>query len=87
MRTIVPAFPRITVDPGVCLGKPCVRGLRIPVEVVLIHLAAGNETAQILDELPQLEAEDIVECLRFGAWLAANPVGSWLIAPGMTFAD
>lgn len=65
-------FPRITVNPQVCLGQPCVRGLRIPVSVVLVHLAAGKSTEEILDEFPLLEAEDLPECLRYAAWLASS---------------
>lgn len=65
-------FTRLTVDPRVCGGQPCVRGLRIPVSVVLKQLAAGKTSQQILDELPELEAEDIPECLRFAAWLASG---------------
>ena len=63
---------RITVDPRVCGGQPCVRGLRIPVSLVLRHLAAGRTSAQIIDEFPELEATDIAECLRYTAWLASG---------------
>lgn len=65
-------FPRITVDPQVCLGQPCVRGLRIPVSVVLAHLAGGKAASEILDEFPELDAEDLAECLRYAAWLASS---------------
>lgn len=65
-------FSRLTVDPRVCGGQPCVRGLRIPVSVVLKHLAAGKTPEQIIDELPELEREDITECLRYAAWLASG---------------
>ncbi len=63
---------RISVDPQICGGQPCVRGLRIPVSVVLKYLAAGKSTADIIDELPELEAEDINDCLRYAAWLASG---------------
>ncbi len=66
------ALTRITIDPHVCGGQPCVRGLRIPVSVVLKYLAAGKSPAQILDEFPELEADDIAECLRYAAWLASG---------------
>jgi Protein of unknown function (DUF433) len=49
-----PYFPRITVDPALCQGKPCIRGLRIPVCVVLVDLAASQDAAQLLDELLRL---------------------------------
>jgi len=63
-------FKRITVDPNVCTGKPCIRGLRFPVSRVLGLLAAGEEKAAILRAYPYLEAEDIDEALRYAAWLA-----------------
>lgn len=63
---------RITVDPHVCGGQPCVRGLRIPVSLVLKHLAAGRTPEQIVDEFPELEIDDIRECLRYAAWLASG---------------
>lgn len=65
-------LPRITVDPMVCGGQPCVRGIRIPVALVLRHLASGQTTAQILADYPELEAEDVSECLRYAAWLASG---------------
>ena len=63
---------RITVDPLICGGQPCVRGPRIPVASVLRHLRAGPTAEQILDELPELEADDIEACLRFAARLASG---------------
>jgi uncharacterized protein (DUF433 family) len=59
---------RITIEPRVCGGEPCVRGLRIPVSLlVLRHLAAGQQPQQIVAEYPELEIEDIAECLRYAA--------------------
>jgi uncharacterized protein (DUF433 family) len=63
---------RITADPRVCGGQPCVRGLRIPVALVLKHLAAGQTPEQVLAEYPELQLEDIHECLRYAAWLASG---------------
>jgi uncharacterized protein (DUF433 family) len=63
---------RITVEPTVCQGQPCVRGLRIPVSLVLKYLADGRTSAEIVDEFPELELEDIGECLRYAAWLASG---------------
>ena len=62
---------RITADPRTRQGLPCVRGLWIPVSVVLRHLAAGKTSAEIVEELPAFEPEDIPECLRYAAWLGA----------------
>jgi uncharacterized protein (DUF433 family) len=63
---------RITVEPTVCQGQPSVRGLRIPVSLVLKYLADGKTAAEIVDEFPELELEDIGECLRYAAWLASG---------------
>ena len=67
---------RITVDPQVCGGQACVRGLRIPVALVLNYLAAGRNAAQIVDEFPELEVEDTAECLQYAAWLATGRRGN-----------
>lgn len=60
-------FNRITVDPAQMGGVPCVRELRIPVATVLHLLAGGMREEEILSEYPDLEIEDIRECLRFAA--------------------
>jgi uncharacterized protein (DUF433 family) len=57
----------ITIEPGKRGGKPCIRGLRITVYDVLEYLAAGMAQEQILDDLPDLRAEDIRACLAFAA--------------------
>ena len=56
---------RITADPGIFDGKPVVRGLRISVEMILALLAAGETTATILDDHPELEPDDIRACLAY----------------------
>ncbi len=63
-------FERITVDPHVCTGKPCIRGLRFPVSRLLGLLASGETKETILRAYPYLEAEDIDEALRYAAYLA-----------------
>lgn len=65
---------RITLNPEQCGGRPCVRGLRIRVTDVLELLAAGLSTEQILDELPDLEAEDIPACLNYAVRKLDHPV-------------
>lgn len=60
-------FERITVDAAQMGGVPCVRHLRIPVATVLRLLAGGLSEAEILSEYPDLQREDIRECLRFAA--------------------
>lgn len=63
-------FERITVDPQVCTGKPCIRGLRFPVSRLLGLLASGETNESILRAYPYLEADDIHEVLRYAACLA-----------------
>jgi uncharacterized protein (DUF433 family) len=65
---------RITVDPAVCGGRPCIRGLRIRVSDVLDLLANGLSTQQVLAELPDLEPGDIEACLRFASERLDQPV-------------
>jgi uncharacterized protein (DUF433 family) len=63
-------FARITVDPKVCTGKPCIRGLRFPVTRLLGLLASGETKETILKAYPYLEPEDIDEALRYASYLA-----------------
>jgi uncharacterized protein (DUF433 family) len=63
-------FARITIDPAVCTGKPCIRGIRFPVSRLLGLLAAGETRESILASYPYLESGDIDEALRYAAWLA-----------------
>jgi uncharacterized protein (DUF433 family) len=57
----------ITIEPGKRSGKPCIRGLRITVTDALEYLAAGMSVEQIIDDFPDLTAEDIRACLAFAA--------------------
>jgi len=59
---------RITFDPAVMGGKPCVRGLRVTVGTIVGLLAAGKSKEEILAEYPYLEAADIQACLSYAAW-------------------
>jgi uncharacterized protein (DUF433 family) len=67
IETAMSNFERITVDPAQMGGVPCVRQLRIPVATVLRLLAGGLSEHEILAEYPDLQIEDIRECLRFAA--------------------
>ncbi len=58
---------RISVDPNICFGKPCIRGHRIWVALILDLLASGSTTAQILADYPGLAEADILACLAYGA--------------------
>ena len=64
------SLTRITLDPAVMGGKPCIRGLRVTVETIVGLVAAGHSTEDILHFYPYLEAEDITEALEYAAWRA-----------------
>jgi uncharacterized protein (DUF433 family) len=63
----MPFFPRISIDPNVRFGKPCVKGTRLTVGEVLGHLASGATESELLANFPQLTHEDVLECLAFAA--------------------
>lgn len=63
-------FPRITRDPAVMGGRPCIRGLRVTVGMVLANLGAGVAVDELLSAYPYIEHEDVLEAIRYGAWLA-----------------
>ena len=62
-----PLLSRISVDPNVCFGKPCVRGARIWVSLLLDFLASGMTTEQIREEYPHLTRDDILAAIAYGA--------------------
>ena len=66
------SLKRITVDPCVMSGHPCIRGMRVTVANVLRMLAARHNAKQILEAYPYLEAEDIDACLEYAALLASD---------------
>ncbi len=65
---------RITVNPARCGGRPCIRGMRIRVTDVLDLLAAGLSAAEILDEMPDLEADDIRASVAYASRRVDHPV-------------
>ena len=65
--TVAPQFDRITVEPGKCGGKPCIRGMRITVRRVLELLAAHPDRASVLAEYPYLEDADLQQALHYAA--------------------
>ena len=66
------ALDRITVDPNIFGGKPIIRGMRISVELILSLLAQGETVEAILDDYPELVAEDIRACLAYAHAVVAN---------------
>ena len=68
-------FPaQIEVSPDVMMGKPCVKGTRIPVYLLLEKMAAGETPDELLAAYPQLKPEDLRACLQYAATLAAEEV-------------
>ena len=65
---------RITTDPNICGGKPCIRGLRFPVSRLLGLLAAGETPDSVLHAYPYLEPEDVAEALAYAAMLADEQI-------------
>lgn len=61
---------RITIDPNVCFGKPCVRGTRIWVSLVLDSLADGSSVEDVMAAYPHLVREDVQACIAYGAEMA-----------------
>ncbi|MBD1805769.1 DUF433 domain-containing protein [Microcoleus sp. FACHB-SPT15] len=58
---------RISIDPNICFGKPCIRGHRIWVSLILDLLAGGATIEELLEEYPGLEQEDILACIAYAA--------------------
>jgi len=69
-------FDRITFAPQIMGGRACIRGMRIPVSVILGQLAHGASREEVLAEYPDLEAADVEQSLRYAAWLAQEEVFS-----------
>jgi len=63
-------FNRITNDPGIMGGKPCIRGMRLTVGRILSQIGAGETIEELLVDYPYLEREDILQSLQYAAWLA-----------------
>ncbi len=78
--TIVKPFDRITVDPNIMDGKPCIRGMRIQVSSVLNLFANGMSSEDIIEAYPYIEPEDISQCLQYAAWLVEDRIE--LVAEG-----
>jgi uncharacterized protein (DUF433 family) len=69
-------FERITFDPSIMGGRACVRGMRIPVSVIVGQIAHGATFDEILASHPDLEREDIVQAMEYAAWLTREEVRS-----------
>ena len=65
---------RIITDPEVCGGEPCIKGTRIPVHVILSHLAAGEDRQTLLKNFPSITHEDILACLEYASFVTTEKV-------------
>jgi uncharacterized protein (DUF433 family) len=70
MATREELLGRISIDPRICFGKPCIRGHRIWVSLILDLLASGMKAEEILEEYPGLSQDDIQACIAYGAEMA-----------------
>ena len=69
-----PLLNRITIDPNVCFGKPCIRGTRIWVSLLLDRLVEGESHADLLNDYPQLLPDDLRAAMAFGAEMARERI-------------
>ena len=69
-------FSRITFDEQIVGGRACIRGMRIPVSVIVGQIAHGASFEEILDGYPDLEIEDIQQAIEYAAWLTQEEVHS-----------
>ena len=67
-------FDRVTFSPQIMGGRACIRGMRIPVSVILGQLEYGATTEEVLADYPDLEREDIQQALAYTAWLAREEI-------------
>jgi uncharacterized protein (DUF433 family) len=73
-------FERITQNPAVMGGKPCIRGMRVTVGMIVGQIGAGHSVDELLREYPYLQRDDILEALRYAAWRAQER--EVVLAPG-----
>jgi uncharacterized protein (DUF433 family) len=67
-------FERITIDPNIMAGSPCIRDTRIPVSIILKLLAKKESFKDILESYPELIEEDIVACLNYAVWSVSESI-------------
>ena len=72
MMTAENLLSRISIDPNICFGRPCIRGHRIWVSLILDFLASGMNISEVLEEYPSLEQADILACIAYGAEMARD---------------
>lgn len=65
---------RITIDPEIMGGMPCIRGYRIPISLIIRLIASGKRTKEILKDYPELEEEDVKQALEYAAWTVSEEI-------------
>ena len=63
---------RISIDPNICFGQPCIRGHRIQVSLILDYLAGDAAVEEVLEAYPSIEREDVLACIAYGAEMARD---------------
>ena len=66
------SFPRITRTPGVMGGKPCIKGSRMTVGMIVSQIGEGATVEELMDDFPELKREDVLEAIRYAAWYASD---------------
>lgn len=66
---------RISIDPNICFGKPCIRGHRIWVSLILDYLSGETTIEEVLEAYPSIEREDVLACLAYGAEVIRDTFG------------
>ena len=69
-------FKRITFDPAIMGGRACIRGMRIPVAVIVGQIAHGATVEEVISDYPDLEPDDVQQALEYAAWLTQEEVYS-----------
>jgi len=72
----MPQFDRITFDPQIMGGRACIRGMRIPVSVIVGQIAHGASREEILEGYPDLEPPDIEQAIQYAAWLTRERIST-----------
>ena len=67
-------FDRITFNPQIMGGRACIRGMRIPVSVIVGQIAHGVSSEDLLEDYPDLEADDVKQALEYAAWLTQEEI-------------
>lgn len=70
--SVLNSFPRITRTPGVMGGKPCIKGSRMTVGMIVGQIAEGATVEELIDDFPKLKREDIMEAIRYAGWYASD---------------